>query len=462
MGLEYIAEVLYLSGHKIIWIDLCFSENWQETLKNALNDSKPDYIGITIRNVDEAMMGSQTFFIDFIKILVQFCKQFSHSPIFLGGAGFSIAPREILAYTHADFGLIGNGVNTIPEFITSIEQKTHEKFPGCVYKNSQGYILLNPLEKKISDRYTSFKFRRFFANLEKYFTEGGQIGIETKRGCSQQCIYCVESASGHNAIELRNPDTVVFEIEQLVNRGINVFHWCDSEFNLPLEHALQICDKLICRGINKEIKWYTYCSPVPFTEELALKMERAGCVGINFGIDSLHNEILHYLCKPHRYEDIQQLMKLLRKTNIAVMFDLLLGCPKETKETALFTIEKALKLKPDALGISFGVRLYPYTILGQHILSLHHNGHNLKNTIHGKPLEENGNLLFPIYYLSQELDNHFFIYLQNLIKNVPSVFLSLPATEEGSYSYCNHDYLINAICNGARGAYWDILRHRKI
>lgn len=429
-------------------------------MQNTLNNYNPDYIGISIRNIDEAMMGSQTFFIDFIKTLVQSCQQSSPAPIFLGGAGFSIAPREILDYTHADFGLVGNGVNAISEFITSIEQKTYKNFPGCVYKDSQGDISLNPIDKKISDRYTSFLFHRNFATLEKYFIEGGQIGIETKRGCPQQCTYCVESAKNHILLELRNPDSVVFEIEQLVNRGIDVFHWCDSEFNLPIQHALQICDALIRRGINKKIKWYTYCAPVPFTEELALKMEQAGCAGINLGIDSLNNQILDSLQKSHRYQDIQQLVKILRKTNIAVMFDLLLGCPDETKETALFTIENALKLKPDALGISFGIRLYPHTKLGQDILSLHHKNHNLKNSIHGKPLEENKNLLFPTYYLSQELDTNFFTYLQNLVKNDPSVFLSLPATEEGSYSYCNHHYLINAIRNGARGAYWDILRKR--
>ncbi|MGC9053375.1 MAG: B12-binding domain-containing radical SAM protein [Candidatus Hydrogenedens sp.] len=462
VGLEYIAEVLSESGHDIIWIDLCFSDNWEETLKNYLSISNPDCIGISLRNIDEAMMGSQIFYVDFVNTVIQLCRQLSNAPIFLGGAGFSIAPCEILNYTGADFGFIGNGVNCITDFIEVMDRNTYKEFPGCIYRESTGNIHLNPPRGNLTNRYTSFQPHRNFADINKYFVEGGQIGIETKRGCSQQCIYCVESSSGHSAIELRNPSAVVFEIEQLVDKGINVFHWCDSEFNIHIEHALKICNELIKSGINKKIKWYTYCSPVPFTEELAFLMEEAGCVGINFGVDSLHNDILRLLHKPHKYEDIQQLIRILRKTHIAIMFDLLLGSPRENRETALFTIENAMKLKPDALGISFGVRLYPCTTLGKNVLSLHQKGINLNKFLYGIPIEENKNLLFPTYYLSDKLDKDFFDYLRKIVKDQSSVFLSLPSTEEGSYSYCNHDYLINAIKNGARGAYWDILRTRTL
>ncbi len=462
VGLEYIAEVLRQDGFGIIWIDLCFAKNWEEVLREQLIVSKPDFIGITVRNFDEAMMASQTFFIDLIRNVAHICKQTINAPIILGGAGFNIAPCEILQYTHADYGLIGNGVNSIAEFITSIGNQNYNKFPGCVYQDKDGNTQINPIAKSSTNKYSSQLFHRNFADLERYFREGGQIGIETKRGCLQECIYCVESRQRYIAVETRSPESVVYEIEQLVNRGINVFHWCDSEFNIPLEHAIRICDEIVNRGVHKEIKWYAYCVPVPFTEVLALKMEQAGCAGINFGVDSLCDKVLSSLGKSHRFEDIKQLMKILRKTNIAVMFDLLLGSPKETQETAMFTVEQALKMKPDAIGISLGVRIYPHTELQRKILSLWEKGSIVKTCIHGKSIEENKDFLFPIFYLSEQLDDNFFNYLKNLVKHEPSVFLSLPAEEEGSYSYCNHDYLTKAIQNGARGAYWDILRKRNV
>ncbi|HOV32301.1 MAG TPA: radical SAM protein [Candidatus Hydrogenedens sp.] len=464
VGLEYIAETLSQAGHHITWIDLCFSDNWQADLKNILsNNPETDYIGITIRNLDEAMMGSQTFFLNHINHTVQLCRNISNAPIFLGGAGFSIAPAEILNYTHADYGLIGNGVNLINDFLTAIDSQSLRKFPACVYKDEDGTIIVNPLNKNYANnKYSTVTFHRNYADIERYFREGGQIGIETKRGCSQQCIYCVEGTKENNLIELREPKNIVFEIEQLLNKGISVFHWCDSEFNIPVEHAFKVCNEFVQRGINKEIKWYTYCAPVPFPEELAVKMEAAGCAGINFGIDSLHPAIIRMLHRQHTYKDIEKSMKSLRKTNIAVMFDLLIGVPGETIDSALFTIEHALKLKPDVIGISLGVRIYPHTIFGKNIISQQKSNKHLKENIYGKPVEENPDLLFPIYYLSKDLDKTFFNFLLDLTKNEPSVFLSLPATEEGSYSYCNHDYLIQAIRNGARGAYWDILRKRNL
>ena len=51
--------------------------------------------------------------------------------------------------------------------------------------------------------------------------------------------------------------------------GIDHVHTCDSEFNIPADHALAVCREIVRRGLGGRLRWYAYCAPLPFTAELA-------------------------------------------------------------------------------------------------------------------------------------------------------------------------------------------------
>ena len=112
-------------------------------------------------------------------------------------------------------------------------------------------------------------------------------------------------------MRLRPPEVVVEELKDLVDQKVSWFHTCDSEFNLPMEHAKDVCRAIVQAGLENKIRWYCYCSPVPFDRELANLMKRAGCAGINFGIDSLCDEQLHRLGRTHSAKDVYELVGLL-------------------------------------------------------------------------------------------------------------------------------------------------------
>src|SRR5690606_25247573 len=89
--------------------------------------------------------------------------------------------------------------------------------------------------------------KREIVDNHHYFAKGGQIGIETKRGCNRRCIYCVEPMIKGQSVRLRPVPKVVDEMETLVARGINVFHINDSEFNLSVSHPIALCREIIDR-----------------------------------------------------------------------------------------------------------------------------------------------------------------------------------------------------------------------
>ena len=54
---------------------------------------------------------------------------------------------------------------------------------------------------------------------------------------------------------------VADEMEVLLAQGVDYLHLCDSEFNLPYEHAVAVCEEITRRGLGERVSWYAYLEP---------------------------------------------------------------------------------------------------------------------------------------------------------------------------------------------------------
>jgi radical SAM superfamily enzyme YgiQ (UPF0313 family) len=316
-----------------------------------------------------------------------------------------------------------------------------------VYRRNRD-VVRNP-RVDVDLRYLPSPRRRIFDN-RRYEQFGAMVGIETKRGCSQGCIYCADPVAKGRRVRLRPPEVVVQEFLELADQGISWLHLCDSEFNLPIEHAKDVCRAMIDAGLADKIRWYCYCSPIPFDQELAALMNRAGCAGIDFGVDSLCDEQLRRLGRLHSSNDIDQLVRLLRREGINYMFDLLIGGPGETEHTLRETIDRARQFDVPLVGMAAGVRVYPHTPLAEAIVD-----GSIREGLHPDAREAPHQ---PVFYLSPLLGDDAFALIHQLVNGDPRfLILSAPA-ETGSYNYADDEVLCQLIEKGARGAYWDIIR----
>jgi radical SAM superfamily enzyme YgiQ (UPF0313 family) len=259
---------------------------------------------------------------------------------------------------------------------------------------------------------------------------------------------------------LRPPADVAHEMERLAEQGIDTFHLCDAEFNLPEQHALDVCEALIARGLGGRIRWYAYLAVTPFSGELAARMSRAGCVGINFTADAAHPGMLATYRQPHRREHLERAVRLCREHRIAVMLDMLLGGPGETPETLAETITVFQQLNPDCAGAALGVRLYPGTPMAALAAAEGPLDANPSIRRHDTgPVD----LLQPTFYLSSALGERPARLVRELIGDDPRFFPPEDETPATPTAPADHNYntnlpLAEAIAAGERGAYWDILR----
>jgi len=448
IGLEYIGEALVDAGVPVGVLDLAFETNWRAALAWELRENEPLVVGLSVRNTDDSCFATRRSFLPWISEVVAEVKRLTGAFVLLGGVGFSVMPDVVLRLTQADAGIAGDGeevVLTLTKCLMNGGEISH--LPNIVWWDN-GNIVGN-FRADVDLRHLPLPRRRLFDN-RRYEQLGAMVGVETKRGCTQQCIFCADPVAKGSRVRLRPPLTVVEEFQDLLAQGVSWFHLCDSEFNLPIRHAKEICQAVIRAGLGDRLRWYCYCSPVPFDRELARLMKRAGCAGINFGVDSLCDEQLSRLGRSHSTSDIKQLVHLLSEEGLNYMVDLLIGGPGEKEETVKATIESVKELDIPLAGIAAGVRVYPGTPLGKAIAD---------GSITGRLHPETGHALYePVFYVSPHLGNDASALIKEIVAGDPRFLVLLSPEEAGSYNYADDDALCRVIKEGARGAYWDIIR----
>jgi radical SAM superfamily enzyme YgiQ (UPF0313 family) len=459
IALDYIAGSAGEAGIDVEVVDLCLSDDPSKTLTEYFASRNPQLVGVSFRNTDDCFWPSARWFVPDLAKTIREIKKLTDAPIVIGGVGFSIFARRIVEYTGAEFGIRGDGEEGIVSLYNELQQsKRFERVDGLVWR-SNGEIYSN---RPSWPSQLSLPTSRDQIDNPAYLERGGQCGLETKRGCNRRCIYCADPLTKGPTLRLREPSEVADEVQSLIAQGVDVLHLCDSEFNIPREHAFAVCEEFNRRSIGKNISWYTYMAVVPFDAELAGVMRKAGCVGINFTGDSACPSMLKTYGQLHLKEDLALSVGLCRENGIKVMIDLLFGGPGETPETVSQTVEFIRQIGPDCAGAPLGIRVYPGTQMAQIVET--EGSPETNPNIHRKysgPID----LLQPTFYISQALGPQPARVIKDIIAGdkrffEPTEAADLQADEVGGttdHNYNDNMELVEAIREGRRGAYWDIL-----
>ena len=465
LALDLLAEALEAEGFPVRLLDLTFCEDVKKEVTESLRDLHEEHLfaAVSVRNIDDAHFASSAFRLPEVKNVIEAVRTESRRPVVLGGVGFSIMPAAVLRYTGADMGIAGDGEHAIVELARRLKEGSSQTVPGLVRREGKKISAVPPVPFDLARAGPAS--RRYVDNV-RYEREGAMVGFETKRGCPAGCTYCADPVAKGKTIRMRKPEDTAAEIESLVERGVTHFHTCDSEFNLPVRHALAVCRALRERGLGDRIRWYAYASPAPFDSELAEAMRKAGCAGINFGTDHCDPRLLRRLGRSFGPEAITEAAHAAHKAGLSVMFDLLLGSPGETRKTASRALDFFGSLPADAVGVSWGVRIYPGTPLAREIRrrpreylpGLVGKAEAVSAFLRG----EDEAALEPLWFLSPELGEDFGSWIAERTASDPRFLASAAPQREAVHNYNDNEELVRAIREGERGAFWHILvRTRK-
>jgi radical SAM superfamily enzyme YgiQ (UPF0313 family) len=359
LGVSYVAGAARKDGHEVAILDLCFSEDIEVDITEAVRRFTPELIGISIRNVDNLTYPSSVSYLKEIRAAVDALKRASRSPIVAGGPGFSIFSERLLAVLGLEYGIIGEGEETfclVARYLA--ERKVVPDLPNLIRRGQDARHIVR---QTVAFAGNGRPARDLLDNAA-YLRLGGMANLQTKRGCPFQCAYCTYPHINGSLLRPRSPDVVVDELVSMVEEvKLDEVFVVDDVFNCPPEHALAICEEIMARRLR--VGWTCFATPVGMTPELARAMKRAGCRGVEFGADTASPAILRTLGKPFPQEAIRTAARACRDAGLPAAYYLIFGGPGETVETVAETLALFDEIEPRAVLAFLGIRIYPNTPL---------------------------------------------------------------------------------------------------
>lgn len=281
---------------------------------------------------------------------VQLKERLPHSKIVFYGAIVPHVIRRFERETRIDYLIQGEPDAPIMDLITG---KPDEFIPGLVYRGKSGLASNpeRPMDKILDDipfpKWDLFPYHEYQIPRSSMRAHVRFLPMLTSRGCPVGCHYCPYPVGQGLLWRLRSPNNVVDEIEHLVkDLGIEYILFRDPIFSLNQNRVMQICEEIKRRGLKFEWKCETRVDCL--REETLRAMAGAGCVGINFGVESAEVEIqANSGRKPITREQFLKTIRLCRELGIKTFGFFIVGLPGDTVDTILSTIQFALEMKAD-------------------------------------------------------------------------------------------------------------------
>jgi anaerobic magnesium-protoporphyrin IX monomethyl ester cyclase len=339
LGIAYIGAVLEKAGHEVKIIDAPpLGLGIKEIVKEAEIFS-PDYIGLSVSTVD---------FNKSLELAKELKKKLNLL-IIIGGPHVTAIPEEVMSYSGFDFGVIGEGEETIVSLLSALKNKTDlTKVDGLIFRQKKKIIKNKPREYIKDLDQIPFPTRHLMPELSKYhptpatyqnFPVGTMI---TSRGCPYQCNFCFRGVFG-NKWRFRSPENVVSEMEILIKEyGAREIRLWDDTFNADTERVKDICRLIIKKKLK--FSWTCLGRVNKADKEMFKLMKKAGCWQISYGIESGNEEILKSLNKGITKKMVEEAVKETTEAGVQALGFFILGLPGETEKTMRETIDFAKSL----------------------------------------------------------------------------------------------------------------------
>jgi radical SAM superfamily enzyme YgiQ (UPF0313 family) len=193
-------------------------------------------------------------------------------------------------------------------------------------------------------------------------------GILSSRGCPAACTFCSNDVTGRR-FRYRSARSVADEVALLRDRyGLRGFSFFDDSFAVGRRRVRELCDAIA--GSGEPIWWSCTAHPAHLDRDVLADMKRAGCAGVDIGMESADPDMLVRIGKGVTVERVLDVLAWCRDVGIHSVVNLMFGWPDETDEELAATI--AFLDRAEALAGGFNARgvVVPYP--GTEIYERHH------------------------------------------------------------------------------------------
>ncbi|MFH1189207.1 MAG: radical SAM protein [Candidatus Omnitrophota bacterium] len=335
-GLSYIAAVLSRAGHDVEIYSQDKYHYPDEHLTQYLDKNRFDVIGVSV------IAG----YYQYRKLLAisEAINRSKKRPFYmLGGHGPAPEPEFFLNKTQADVIVMGEGEETVIELMKALSGRTSLRDIKGIAFREEDRVIANEKRPLIKD-VDSIPFPAFELFPIEYYrllrmphmsASDFLMTVISGRGCPFKCTFCYRMDEGFRP---RSSESIIDEIRLLKERYMVNYILFQDELLMSSEaRTARLCEDMIKAGLR--IKWH--CNGrLNYAKPKVLKlMKEAGCVFVNYGIESMDDEVLKNMRKALTTDQIVKGVEATIASGITPGLNIIFGNLGDNRRT----LEKSVK-----------------------------------------------------------------------------------------------------------------------
>jgi radical SAM superfamily enzyme YgiQ (UPF0313 family) len=316
LGIAYLAAVLEKEGHEV------------EVICQDITHCTDDHIVELIAHRPPDIVAMGFLAARFKETVLPLCKKINEVKgilnkkfwLVLGGHGASGCPEYIKEQTSADYVLAGEGESQMEAVAVYLS-------PGNELNN---YKDLDSLPWPAWHLFPIDEYRK---QLKMPGWELGDytLGMTASRGCKGRCTFCQRLSKG---LRFRSMENVVGEIYRLFNvYRINYIFFQDEMFVANEKRMVEFYEELVKKDLIGKIKWGGDARVDVVNKELLQLLKRTGCQFLDYGFESMDDEVLLQMKKGTTSEDNCNAARWTKEAGIPFNMNILWGMPGDSEDT---------------------------------------------------------------------------------------------------------------------------------
>jgi len=174
--------------------------------------------------------------------------------------------------------------------------------------------------------------------------------VLTNYACPYPCTFCIMS---HLEFKSRTAASIIEELEKLKDMGIKFIYFSDQTFYTIPKIMDEVLDYMIEKQLD--IKWMCFSRVDVMNEERLVRMKKAGCQIIMYGVEWAEEQYLKKYKKQYSVEQIKTAFALTKKVGIKRLGTFLMGVPGQTKSSIENTFDFAIEIDADYASFNVAV-----------------------------------------------------------------------------------------------------------
>lgn len=346
----HLASALREGGHEVALLDASAPHAPKDVagIRAAIARFAPDLVGLHLKTLH-------------VQPAYALAAELSDHTLVAGGPHATICAAEVLAHGFR-FAIRGEGEDASCELADALDGRRELSTIAGLSWQDRGLARHNP-ERPFNTELDRLAPPLAALDLFDPAWYGATqtlppAGLLSSRGCPAACTFCSNDVTGRR-FRYRSASSVAAEVAYLRDRfALPAFSFIDDSFAVGKRRVRELCDAIV--GVGTPSYWTCTAHPAHLDRDVLADMKRAGCSGVDIGMESADPGMLVRIGKGVTVERVLDVLAWAHELGIHTVVNLMFGWPDETDAELAATIDFMDRAAPIAGGFNARGVVVPY------------------------------------------------------------------------------------------------------